>query len=261
VLQVARSAADAAWWAAGATIALAVLAVVTAIMAVLAYRSQNKQLQNLETQAAEQHAVNIRQIEVLDAQLTELQEAPKIREREVDERRLAQEREAQKQERAEQRQAEEQQRVEEREAEERRQTEEREVREAAAQRRAQAEKVFLTEDRLDYDPAISQAERAAGTAVSPVIVAKARNDSDGPVYELALTWHKGSAPWGEFEKRSSLAPGARWSSTRALPADLPSYVDPEVYGAVLWFRDSARVWWRRRPDGSIDEIPAGNPRP
>jgi len=89
VLQVARSAADAAWWAAGATVTLAVLAVVTAILAVLAYKSQNKQLRNLETQATEQHAVNIRQIEVLGAQLAELQEAPKIREREAEERRLA----------------------------------------------------------------------------------------------------------------------------------------------------------------------------
>ena len=42
--------------------------------------SQNQQLRILKTQANEQHAVNIRQVEVLEAQLNELREAPKVRE-------------------------------------------------------------------------------------------------------------------------------------------------------------------------------------
>jgi hypothetical protein len=114
MLQVARSAADAAW----ATIGLAVLAIGTVIIAGLAYKSANRQLRTLKTQVAEQHSVNIRQIEVLDAQLAELREAPKLREREVEERSQAEERQAQIEER-----------------------------QAAERRRAQAEKVFLVEDR------------------------------------------------------------------------------------------------------------------
>jgi hypothetical protein len=66
-----------------------------------------------------------------------------------------------------------------------------------------------------------------------------RNDSDSPVYDLIVTWRKGSAPWGEFEKRASLAQGTTWASTRALPTDLPVYMDPEVYGVVVWFRDAS----------------------
>ena len=220
----------AAWWTAAATTGLAVLALVTAMMAVLAYRSQNKQLRALETQAAEQHAVNIRQIEVLDAQLAELQEVPKIREREAEERQQAEARTVQQ-----------------------------EGRLAARRRRAQAEKIFLTEDRLDHAVTLEQA--ASGAPSGPVIVANVRNVSDMPVYDLTLTWHRGSAPWGEFERVGSLMPGEVWRSTRALPDDLPEYVDPSVFGAVAWFRDDAGNHWRRRPDGGLDLIPPGQPLP
>jgi hypothetical protein len=241
---------EAAWWTAGATIALATLAVATVIMAVLAYRSQDRQLRTLEKQAGEQHAVNIRQIEVFDAQLAELREAPKLRELEAQERRRAEERQAQ----ADERQAQ----AEERRAEERRQVEEYQ---ATEQRRAQAEKVFLVEDRLDHDPAVSQAQRASGARSGPAVVARVRNDSDKPVYNLTITWHRGSAPWGEFERRKSLMPDAEWASTKALPVNLPGNVDPEVFGAVVWFRDAAGNHWRRRPDGVLDEIPPGQPLP
>jgi hypothetical protein len=255
VLEVARSAADAAWWTAYATIALAALAVETVVMAVAAYKSQDRQLRILEDQAKEQHAVNIRQIEVLDRQITELQEAPKIREREAEERRQAAEREAETRLQAEERQAAERRRAEQRQAEVER-------RQAVILARAQAEKVFLEEDRLDHNPAVTQAQHASGAASGPVITARVRNDSDQPVYDLVLSWHKGSAPWGEFERRATLMPGKEWlSSTRTLPDDLPAYVNPEVYGAVVWFRDAYGLRWRRRPDGVLDEIPPGQPLP
>jgi hypothetical protein len=78
MLHVARLAADAAWWTAGATIVLAVLAVGTVIMAVRAYQAQNRQLTILEMQAEEQHAVSIRQMEVLELQATELRQSSYI---------------------------------------------------------------------------------------------------------------------------------------------------------------------------------------
>lgn len=108
---------------------------------------------------------------------------------------------------------------------------------------------------------MSQAQRNSGAASGPVIVATVRNDSDNSVYDVTLSWHKGSAPWGEFERHTSLVPGTEWSSTKALPDDLPGYVDQAVFGAVVWFRDAAGSHWRRRPDGGLDEIPKGQPLP
>jgi TIR domain len=144
------------------------------------------------------------------------------------------------------------------EADERHQTEERQ---AAEQHRAQAEKVFIVEKRLEHNPAVSQAQRASGVASGPVIMATVRNSSERPVYDLALTWHRGSALWGEIEHRPSLMPGTDWSSTKALPDDLPKYVNPAVFGAVAWFRDATGNRWRTRPDGVLDEISPGQQLP
>jgi hypothetical protein len=120
---------------------------------------------------------------------------------------------------------------------------------------SEAEKVFIAEDHLDHNPAVSQAQRASGAVSGPVVIATVRNGSERPVYDLALTWHRGSAPWGDIEHRPSLMPGTDWSSAKTLPSDLPGYVNPAVFGAVAWFRDAAGNHRRARPDGVLDQMP------
>ena len=124
------------------------------------------------------------------------------------------------------------------------------------ERRAQAKRVFIWEERLDRDPRLSQAQAAvAGSVGEPVIVAHLRNSSEWPIYDIRLTWHRGTAAWGEPDHFASLMPGDETSATRSLPLDLPDYVNPGVFGAVAFFHDSNGVTWRVRPDGVLDEIP------
>jgi TIR domain len=127
-------------------------------------------------------------------------------------------------------------------------------------RRAYARRIFIWEERLDHDPRVSQAQRTADKAGGAVVIAHVRNASDWPIYDVRISWHKGTAPWDQPDLYQSLMPGDELSTTRALP-DLPAYVNPEVYGAVAFFRDANGVTWRARPNGVLDEIPPGQEPP
>lgn len=258
MLGMASAADDPAWLAGWSTLALAILATATAIVAVIALFKQNKQLTILTAQAAEEHRVSIRQLEVFDrqmevfaAELVELREAPKVREREALERQTIEER-----------RAEEQRQAEVREAAEREERQEVENCEAEKQRRAQAERVVLIESHESQDPRVTPAQRASGAKSGPVVVATICNGSDRVIRGVTYTWHKGSAPWGEYDRLGDLMPDSgEITKVRALPDDLPGYVNPEVFGAVAYFTDAAGVNWRLRPDGELHEIPADQPMP
>jgi hypothetical protein len=172
-------------------------------MAVRAYQAQNRQLTILEAQAKEQHAVNIRQMEVLDLQATELRQAPELRERQAEEERELQECEAE------------------------------------ARHRAQAEQVFIVEVRSDLvaNPQVGEVNQLTVVDIGPGIVGRVRNQSDKPIHDLTFTWHKGTAPWGQFVRLGTLMPNNEKSSSRKVPDDRPDYVNREVFGAVAWFRD------------------------
>jgi hypothetical protein len=258
MLDMAGGSDDAAWLAGWSTLALAVLAIATAIVALVALFKQNRQLGILEAQAEERHTVNIRQLEVFDrqmevfaAELVERRETPNLREREALEQQALTDRKA-----------EEQRQVEVRDAAEREQRREAEEREARKQRRAQAERVVLIESHESQDPRVTPAQKASGVESAPVIVATIRNGSEKLIRSVTYTWHKGSAPWGEFDRLGDLMPdGGEAARVRALPDDLPGYVNPEGFGAVAYFTDAAGVNWRVRPDGELDEIPIGQPMP
>jgi hypothetical protein len=258
VLDMASGAGDAAWLAGWSTLALAILAIATAIVAVAALFKQNRQLGILKAQAEEEHKVNIRQLEVFerqmevfDAELVELREAPNIREREALERQAIEER-----------RAEEQRQAEVRDAAEREQRRDAEEREAKKQRRAQAERVVLIESHESQDPRVTPAQKASGVESGPVVIATIRNGSEAVIRGVTYTWHKGAAPWGEFDRLGDLMPnGGEATRVRALPDGLPGYVNPEAFGAVAYFTDAAGVNWRVRPDGELHEIPVGQPMP
>src|SRR5260370_150316 len=120
-------------------------------------------------------------------------------------------------------------------------------RDAAARKRAQASRVFLSEYRSDPRAEIKH-------PASDGIVVQAENTSEQPIYDVEFRWHRGSAPWGEPDCFRQMLPGERRDSNRMLPADLPDYVDRSVFGAVLRFRDASGVLWLRRPGGELNEL-------
>jgi hypothetical protein len=84
-----------------------------------------------------------------------------------------------------------------------------------------------------------------------VVVARARNESDQPVYRINYSWSLGHQPIGGFDGPDPLLPGAEDSNVREIPDGAPA----ESVTAVISFRDSAGVRWRKRADGQFEEIP------
>lgn len=114
------------------------------------------------------------------------------------------------------------------------QAEEQRTRESAERQRAEASKVFVWEERLSQDPRVSQVQRVLrGGQPQPAITAHVKNGGDRPVYDAFLVWHRGSARWGDNDNLGTLIPGREAERTRGLPP-LPDYVDPAVWGAVLF---------------------------
>jgi hypothetical protein len=135
-------------------------------------------------------------------------------------------------------------------------------RDGEERRRAQASRVFMEEKHLDRDPRIPQAtaymETMAGRATAaPVVCVNLYNRSDLPIYDVRVSWHRGTAPAGDPDLRPNLMPGGALESYRPVPEGCR----PDLFGAVVFFRDSSNVLWRRRPDGQLDEIPAGQEPP
>jgi len=213
--------------------AVVLLGVLVAVVAEGAYRVWHETNQNRATavierdaaraeierqQSEEQRAASARQVEVLELQAQELRASREQREREAESAREQREREA------------------------------------AEKQRTQATQVLIWEERLGYDPRTTQAQRADNPGSStPTITAYVKNNSEQPIYDVVISWHRGTARWGESDLLASLMPGAESKSTRPVP-ELPDYVNPAVWGAVVFFRDAAGTYWRRRPDGQPDEL-------
>ena len=73
---------------------------------------------------------------------------------------------------------------------------------------------------------------------------------------LIISWHLGTMPKGQ-RYLTPLMPGAQDEDTQPVPPG----ADADKFGAVAFFRDAAGVTWRTRPDGQLDEIPAGQEPP
>jgi hypothetical protein len=82
------------------------------------------------------------------------------------------------------------------------------------------------------------------------------NASQQPVYNVIISWHLGHEPKGPHYLMP-LMPGAEDKDIQAVPPG----AEPKMLGAVAFFRDAAGVTWRTRPDGQLDEIPAGQEPP
>lgn len=197
-----------------ATLALAVLALATAVLAFLAWRKQSKEVSD--------------QAEMLDLQRRQLAE----------------------QERTSAKQAE----VLELQAAELRESLGERTRQAEQAHRAQAARVFITEELFNGRAGrrmAADSEFAGIGAEPPSVTATAHNTSDQPIYDAEFCWRRGSAGHGDPnpELVGTLLPGATHSSKR----DFPPGANLEVIGAVLRFRDAAGTVWTRRPDGYLGE--------
>jgi hypothetical protein len=123
-------------------------------------------------------------------------------------------------------------------------------REDSERHRAQASRVFIHQERLPDDPHV------VGERSGPVVVAHLMNASQQPVYNVIISWHLGTMPKGQ-RYLTPLMPGAEDEDTQPVPPG----ADADKFGAVAFFRDAAGVTWRTRPDGQLDEIPAGQEPP
>lgn len=221
-----------------ATAVLAVFAIVTAIFAIAAFLKQREEVRTLQQEAKDQQALTEQQGELLKVQAGQLD----VQRQQLDDQRAINEKQAE---------------VATLQAQELRESLDERKREADEQRRAQASRVFIHEERLDADPRVPQASRAArGEQPQPVVVAHVMNTSQQPVYNVLISWHLGTAPKGRCHLMP-LMPGAEDKDIQPVPPD----ADAEKFGAVAFFRDAAGVTWRTRPDGQLDEIPAGQEPP
>jgi hypothetical protein len=82
------------------------------------------------------------------------------------------------------------------------------------------------------------------------------NDSDKPIYKVQVAWHLGTQGRG-YSSIGMIMPGADEGASK----ELPEGADQRYFGAAVFFHDAADVCWRRRSDGSLDEIPAGQEPP
>ena len=83
------------------------------------------------------------------------------------------------------------------------------------------------------------------------------NASQQPVYDLAIFWYLGDAPWatGGRDEESVLMPGSQWGVTRNLPPLLPLTAAGRRYSGTARFRDASGVRWLMTPDGRLTEEP------
>lgn len=118
---------------------------------------------------------------------------------------------------------------------------------AALRRRAQAARVFMEVER--YRDVIPSRGRS-GELLVWKINARVHNKSEQPIYEVTLTWRNGSAAVGEPGSLGTVMPG----QMKNLMELAPEVDDPKQLSAIAVFRDAAEQYWRRDPDGTLDEV-------
>ena len=205
------SAAVLTGWITGiATGVLALFAIVTAYYAIRAFREQSKEVSD--------------QAEMLGIQSEQLTEQRKINAEQIKVLKL--------------------------QARELRESIDEREREREQRHRAQASRVFITQERRRTVP--TGYEEREG--VEPFVAATVVNSSEQPIYDAELRWHVGTADHGELpnpEPLGVIMPGPD-GITRM--RTFPYGVDMSNSGAVVRFTDAAGTRWLRRPDGYLNEI-------
>jgi hypothetical protein len=126
-------------------------------------------------------------------------------------------------------------------------------READERRRAQAYCVYAwLEGATSYE---------MGKGPADVVTIYVRNTSEQPIYKMRFSWRKntssGTVLVGQTIRGKPLMPNEEDYDM----APVPDGVAPKSFGAVVIFRDRAGLWWRARPDGTLDELRPGEEPP
>jgi hypothetical protein len=114
------------------------------------------------------------------------------------------------------------------------------AREAAERRRTQACKVFVWERRVDVN--------TLGKPTAHEVNAHLLNTSQQPIYDVRFIWHVGETVQNKIVRGTPLMPGEPDMNPGRVPPD----VDPGLFGVSVTFRDAAGLYWRARPNGSLE---------
>jgi hypothetical protein len=112
--------------------------------------------------------------------------------------------------------------------------------EAAKRRRVQADKVYVVLDETWLGLNMIKKYRTF----------EVTNKSTGPVYDLRLTWQKGTELLDNPDKVTLLDA----DGSKRFIRDFGEVVSPKILRAAVDFRDAAGVIWRKHSDGKLDEI-------
>ena len=126
-------------------------------------------------------------------------------------------------------------------------------RETQEQRSAQARRILVTQELAPRQRPDQVQGAGSDKTLSEAVVIDVNNTSDMPIYELTISWHKGTALWANPDHRPLLQPGKKAQQFYPLPLDLPANVDRSVFGGVVYFRDANRIYSRIRPNGEQPE--------
>ena len=119
-------------------------------------------------------------------------------------------------------------------------------REAGLRHRAQAARVFITQDRRRT----AQRGHPEPEGAEKDVIATVVNSSDQPIYDAELRWHLGPGAHGKTERLGAILPEKRAIRERLFPAD----ADLSNSGADVMFTDANSIRWLRRPDGYLSEF-------
>lgn len=126
-----------------------------------------------------------------------------------------------------------------------------------ARKRAQAAQIFIDVDRIPSATAVAAGPGRAEPGPPPCrLVARVRNTSRLPIYDLHVIWQRGMVRMGKPDRAARLLPDGDTSFERLGPQEASPPVDPGMLGAFLAFRDAGGVRWAVREDGTLTDTSA-----
>jgi hypothetical protein len=126
--------------------------------------------------------------------------------------------------------------------------------EAQSRRREQAAQVFFS---IKFREQAMTELGVVGVARLDTYEVIVVNNSELPVWDLVVRWHRGTAPWnyeGSSDDRQAVLFPAKQSFTRVQRVNGERF--PPDASAVIEFRDASGLHWRRRSNGELDELGA-----
>ncbi len=120
--------------------------------------------------------------------------------------------------------------------------------------RAQAVQVFIEVDRIPADAVVAAGPEQDGLGAPGRLLARVRNASRQPIYDLHVIWQQGLERMGKPDRLGRLMPDSDASFERQEPPEAGPAA--ALLGAFLAFRDAAGMRWAVREDGTLTDTSA-----